>query len=145
MIFVPWSTNKRFDFPGAPRGYSPSEYAALTSGGHGYLLVYEIVPKWRNLGADLGRSGISDPQLIAAYSPFHTWVVPTFWSQLPFLLMLVWLVITRRRPHKPGHCQKCNYNLTGNTSGRCPECGAAVPDSKASAVAMESPEPKIPG
>jgi len=22
------------------------------------------------------------------------------------------------------HCQTCGYNLTGNTSGRCPECGA---------------------
>ncbi len=27
----------------------------------------------------------------------------------------------RRIP--PGHCQKCGYDLTGNTSGRCPECG----------------------
>ena len=25
---------------------------------------------------------------------------------------------------KPGHCQ-CGYNLTGNTSGVCPECGTA--------------------
>jgi len=24
----------------------------------------------------------------------------------------------------PGHCQKCGYDLTGNVSGRCPECGA---------------------
>ena len=23
----------------------------------------------------------------------------------------------------PGHCQKCGYNLTGNVSGVCPECG----------------------
>lgn len=23
----------------------------------------------------------------------------------------------------PGHCQKCGYNLTGNISGVCPECG----------------------
>ena len=25
-----------------------------------------------------------------------------------------------------GHCRKCGYNLTGNVSGRCPECGAPV-------------------
>lgn len=23
----------------------------------------------------------------------------------------------------PGHCQACGYNLTGNVSGVCPECG----------------------
>jgi len=27
----------------------------------------------------------------------------------------------------PGHCEKCGYNLTGNISGRCPECGRHVP------------------
>ncbi len=31
----------------------------------------------------------------------------------------------------PGHCQHCGYNLTGNVSGRCPECGTAVGDDKA--------------
>lgn len=25
-------------------------------------------------------------------------------------------------------CRICGYNLTGNISGRCPECGAAIPD-----------------
>lgn len=26
----------------------------------------------------------------------------------------------------PGHCSVCGYDLTGNTSGRCPECGEAT-------------------
>jgi hypothetical protein len=26
----------------------------------------------------------------------------------------------------PGHCRKCGYNLTGNVSGVCPECGERV-------------------
>jgi len=30
----------------------------------------------------------------------------------------------RRFP--PGHCQKCGYDLTGNVSGRCPECGVPL-------------------
>ena len=30
------------------------------------------------------------------------------------------------RPVDPGVCSSCGYNLTGNVSGRCPECGTAV-------------------
>jgi hypothetical protein len=48
---------------------------------------------------------------------------------LPFILAsaptayLFW----RDRRHIPqGHCQKCGYNLTGNTSGICPECGEKI-------------------
>ena len=34
-----------------------------------------------------------------------------------------------RRRFPPGHCRRCGYNLTGNVSGRCPECGTecAIP------------------
>jgi hypothetical protein len=27
----------------------------------------------------------------------------------------------------PGHCGRCEYNLTANVSGRCPECGWEIP------------------
>jgi len=39
--------------------------------------------------------------------------------------LLFWL--DRRRRIPPGHCQRCSYNLTGNTSGVCPECGTPIP------------------
>lgn len=29
---------------------------------------------------------------------------------------------------KNTHCHHCCYSLIGNTSGRCPECGMAIPD-----------------
>ena len=29
-------------------------------------------------------------------------------------------------PTRTGHCTKCGYNLTGNTTGVCPECGTAM-------------------
>ena len=32
---------------------------------------------------------------------------------------------TPRIPH--GHCKTCGYNLRGNVSGKCSECGAPVP------------------
>lgn len=31
--------------------------------------------------------------------------------------------VRRRRRRRRGLCVKCGYNLTGNTSGVCPECG----------------------
>lgn len=47
---------------------------------------------------------------------------------LPFLLVAIptavlWL---RRGGSEPGHCRKCDYDLTGNISGVCPECGTAI-------------------
>lgn len=41
----------------------------------------------------------------------------------PFLLSLLWVWKTRDRRPIEGHCRRCEYNLTGNVSGRCPECG----------------------
>ena len=37
--------------------------------------------------------------------------------------LLVWRF--GRKPVRPGHCG-CGYDLTGNTSGVCPECGVEV-------------------
>lgn len=30
------------------------------------------------------------------------------------------------RHRAPGHCATCGYNLRGNTTAICPECGSAV-------------------
>jgi hypothetical protein len=40
------------------------------------------------------------------------------------LTAVLWWLDRRRIP--PGHCRKCGYDLTGNVSGRCPECGTEV-------------------
>lgn len=36
--------------------------------------------------------------------------------------------VLRRHPEL---CQRCGYNLTGNSSGKCPECGAEIPVTRA--------------
>ena len=45
-------------------------------------------------------------------------VHPTLW------LIRRWML---RRRWKSNMCPICSYNLTGNTSGVCPECGTAIP------------------
>jgi hypothetical protein len=54
-------------------------------------------------------------------------VLVPFW--MPFLLVAIptaylWHLDRRRFPR--GHCQRCGYDLTGNVSGVCPECGEKV-------------------
>ena len=51
---------------------------------------------------------------------FPIWILP---ASLAGATLLTWLLARR---HPPGHCVQCGYNLTGNVSGRCPECGAAT-------------------
>ena len=55
----------------------------------------------------------------------HLWIIS--------LLLLAYPAIAfirgpyrRHRRRKKGLCLKCGYNLTGNTSGVCPECGERI-------------------
>jgi hypothetical protein len=54
------------------------------------------------------------------------WIaVPLFLPLLATALSSTFLWWLDRRRVPPGHCS-CGYNLTGNVSGVCPECGTAV-------------------
>ena len=48
-----------------------------------------------------------------------------------FLVSLIAAQLAISLPLKPrsawAFCEKCRYNLRGNTSGRCPECGTVIP------------------
>jgi len=51
---------------------------------------------------------------------------------IPFILagILPFVLVRRsraRRARLAGRCRSCGYDLTGNTSGVCPECGTAMP------------------
>jgi hypothetical protein len=41
-------------------------------------------------------------------------------------IFLLWFYLSRHRVSPPGVCRQCSYNLTGNVSGICPECGEPV-------------------
>ena len=52
------------------------------------------------------------------------WIAPA--TVLTFLGLLLYR-ISRPRPIDPRYCPHCQYDLTGNESGICPECGNATP------------------
>ena len=45
---------------------------------------------------------------------------------LPLLYLLYRYCTRERRRARLGLCAACGYDLTGNLSGTCPKCGAAV-------------------
>jgi hypothetical protein len=67
---------------------------------HGYGLI--LWNSWYFSGTSLE---------VPLYAVFAAVAVPT---------LLAWRFWPK--PIKPGHC-RCGYDLTGNTSGVCPECG----------------------
>jgi len=88
------------------------------------FLSYWVAPKLRtSMGffargtqRSAPRKGVSLPTYLFIFAGV---AIPT--------ILLWW----RDRPFPAGHCQQCGYDLTGNVSGRCPECGTAVGDDKA--------------
>lgn len=59
---------------------------------------------------------------------FYSWAVqiPLWIPLLLTILPTAWIWYSDRRRVQPGHCPRCRYDLTGNTSGICSECGNAV-------------------
>ena len=77
-----------------------------------------IGPRRENLGFVLPNSQHWRGQAL--------YVIP-LWMPLGALMLLeIWIAGRIRRRRLPGHCVHCGYNLAGNVSGICPECGGEI-------------------
>jgi len=88
---------------------------------------------------------VADPEPVGKYATFvnvhaqqgksTTYVMPlpifcVLFAVLPSLS--VWIALRRARRIRRGRCPRCCYDLTGNTSGTCSECGTHVPHASSS-------------
>ena len=55
---------------------------------------------------------------------FPLWAVAGAFCFLPTFAMVI--AVKRRLRIRAGHCFVCSYNLAGNSSGVCPECGTPI-------------------
>ena len=74
--------------------------------------------------------GLIDPPA-KLFGPPRFQAVPVIvgWLSYGFALLSAWVLLVRLRRQRPGAshaCAACGYNLTGNLSGICPECGTVV-------------------
>jgi hypothetical protein len=87
------------------------------AGSSGFLTMYEMYV--------LGRASASVYYFDTWFHLFHVIVIPL--NLLVAMIMCEAVMMRRRRaPVGPPTCAACGYNLTGNVSGRCPECGYAT-------------------
>ncbi len=87
-------------------------------------------------GAVILAAHVLDAILIAAthnapggiyYDTEGYFVVVPLYLALPASLPFFIAAVVLRKPRRTlGICVKCEYDLTGNVSGVCPECGTAV-------------------
>jgi hypothetical protein len=106
-------------------------YALLVSGrGEGWSLETRGRPAYPSeRGFEFGsrREDDADHAVHEVVLTFPAWCIVLFAALLP------WTWRERRRRHLAarrlarGQCPSCSYDLTGNTSGVCPECGNPRP------------------
>ncbi len=100
-----------------------------------------VLDAGKHLELGIGRSSIRI--LWTSYGDAIAWdvvhITPSssirensFYLALPLhlgvlIILLPTAILWRRdRRRAKGQCHRCGYNLTGNTSGVCPECGTAI-------------------
>jgi len=97
----------------------------IGDGGAGYIGYISYKPP---AGFSIGRPFCGrDLPVGASCDSLGTrlWYFPA-WIPLAFAGPLTVLLFILDRLSPPGKCRECGYDLTGNVSGVCPECGSPV-------------------
>ena len=58
--------------------------------------------------------------------PWVNFTIPLWIPLVVSVMGAVWAYRHWKRMSRVGYCAACGYNLTGNVSGRCPECGRPI-------------------
>ncbi len=121
-----------WDFLGYPMAYqgSPTELGWLIAPYQRWPEISLDNPEWV-----MGRLGLVAPDMRTTHwlngtpgKRYGTHVDIPLW--LPFLIVALPTTLLFYRDRKrlqPGNCGACGYDLTGNTSGVCSECGDILP------------------
>jgi len=86
---------------------------------------------WRRKVAGVRVSSLSGGNAFPAGRSLELTIA--FWWPLGLFVVLTMILVytahplRRRRWQREGRCLSCGYDLTGNVSGVCPECGKGVP------------------
>lgn len=92
--------------------------SALAGAAHGVLALWpaQMLGPWLALAIGPEASEVWLPGIFASWWVGSTW-------------LLTGTLARRVRSLRPdaGLCPACGYNLTGNASGTCPECGSPAP------------------
>ena len=122
------TTQDRFERPEPPQFDDPSSVGPGAFLGFAYVERYstEFVSEF----ADPPQPGVpifSETILTTSALTVPLWFLCTLTAILPAIWL--WRYRRDRRARRDGmpHCVYCDYNLTGNVSGICPECGTPVP------------------
>ena len=94
-----------------------------------YVVAYRVVTALDDDPRDLQQPFLV---ILAVVMIVPSWIatIVSFWLSGRFF-----------KRHSPGCCRHCDYDLTGNVSGVCPECGAPISTGAATAAPVKEDSP----